>query len=72
MKQGELELAELKEKVAKDMDCNPKTVERALNNMVDVERVLTAGTSRKKVRMISNGLLEGTGSNSKRGSEISI
>jgi hypothetical protein len=51
LKQGEMELAELKERVAKDMECNPKTVERALNSMPDVERIPAAGTARKKARL---------------------
>jgi hypothetical protein len=51
LKSGEMELAELKEQVAKDMECNPKTVDRALNSIPDMERIPIAGTARKKVRM---------------------
>jgi hypothetical protein len=51
LKSGEMELAELKEQVANDMECNPKTVEIALNSIPDMESISIAGTARKKARM---------------------
>jgi hypothetical protein len=51
LKQGEMELAELKEKVARKIECNQKTVDRALNSMPDIERVPIAGTAKKKATL---------------------